>query len=65
MIFAKSKDGIRRQKYSFDHIFVIIKKAMAGAKISTMKPRHLGGALTSKIVLSSPVAISIAMGLGR
>ena len=64
LIFARTKDG-RRQKCSVDHISVILKRALASAKISTMKPRHLRGASTSKIVQLSPAAMSIAMGLGR
>jgi hypothetical protein len=39
LIFARSKDG-RRQRCSVDHISVIIKRALASAKISTMKPRQ-------------------------
>jgi hypothetical protein len=64
LIFARTKDGLR-QKCSVDHISVILKKAVSRAKIDTMKPRHLRGASTSKIVLLSPDALSVAMGLGR
>ena len=64
LIFAKTKDGLR-QKCSVDHISVILKKAISQAHIDTMKPRHLRGASTSKIVLLSPDALSVAMGLGR
>jgi integrase len=64
LIFAKTKVGLR-QKCSVDHISVIIKKAIAQAKIDPMKPRHLRGASTSKIVALSPGATPIAMGLGR
>ena len=64
LIFAKTKDGLR-QKCSVDHISVILNKAISQANIDTMKPRHLRGASTSKIVLLSPDALSVAMGLGR
>jgi hypothetical protein len=64
LIFAKTKDGLRR-KCSVDHISNIAKKAISAASIPTMKPRHLRGASTSKIVLLSPKAMTVAMGLGR
>jgi hypothetical protein len=64
LIFAKTKDGIR-QRCSVDHISVIIKGAIAQAHIDTMKPRHLRGASTSKIVALSPAALTVALGLGR
>jgi hypothetical protein len=64
LIFAKTKDGIR-QRCSVDHISVIIKGAIAQAHIDTMKPRHLRGASTSKIVALSPAAFTVALGLGR
>jgi hypothetical protein len=64
LIYAKTVSGVR-QKCSVDHISNIIKTAIARAQISTMKPRHLRGASTSKIVLLSPNAMSVAMGLGR
>ena len=64
LIFARLRDGLR-QKCSTDHISVIIKAAISKANIATMKPRHLRGASTSKIVLISPNAMSVAMGLGR
>ncbi len=60
LIYAKLKDGMR-QKCSVDHISVIVKSAIAKANITVMKPRHLRGASTSKIVQLSPDA----MGLGR
>jgi len=44
---------------------VIIKAAISKAKLESMKPRHLRGASTSKIVALSPDALEIAMGLGR
>ena len=64
LIFAKLLDGVY-QKCSVDHISVIIKQAIARAQMEPMKPRHLRGASTSKIVLLSPDAMSVAMGLGR
>jgi len=64
LFYAKTVAGVR-QKCSVDHISNIIKKAISQAQISTMKPRHLRGASTSKIVLLSPDATSVAMGLGR
>jgi len=64
LIFAKTKAGLRI-KCSVDHISNIAKKAIAAANITTMKPRHLRGASTSKIVLLSPDATAVAMGLGR
>ena len=64
LIFAKTKDGIR-QRCSVDHISVIIKGAITQAHIDTMKPRHLRGASTSKIVSLSPAAFKVALGLGR
>ncbi len=64
LIFATLKDGLK-QKCSVDHISVIVKSAIAKANITTMKPRHLRGASTSKIVQLSPDALTIAMGLGR
>jgi hypothetical protein len=64
LIFARTKGGVR-QKCSVDHISNIVKKAIAQAGIITMKPRHLRGAATSKIVLLSPAATPVAMGLGR
>jgi hypothetical protein len=64
LFFARLRDGLR-QKCSTDHISVIIKAAISKANIATMKPRHLRGASTSKIVLISPSAMSVAMGLGR
>ena len=64
LIFARTKDGLR-QKCSVDHISNIIKTAISQAGISTMKPRHIRGASTSKIVLLSPAATQVAMGLGR
>jgi hypothetical protein len=64
LIFAKTKAGVRL-KCSVDHISNIAKKAIAAANITTMKPRHLRGASTSKIVLLSPDATVVAMGLGR
>ena len=64
LIFAKTKNGVRL-KCSVDHISNIAKKAISAAHISTMKPRHLRGASTSKIVLLSPEATKVAMGLGR
>ena len=64
LIFAKTKAGVRL-KCSVDHISNIAKKAIAAANITTMKPRHLRGASTSKIVLLSPEATAVAMGLGR
>ena len=64
LIFARTKEGVR-QKCSVDHISNIVKKAIAQAGIITMKPRHLRGAATSKIVLLSPAATPVAMGLGR
>jgi integrase len=64
LIFAKTKAGLRT-KCSVDHISNIAKKAIAAAGIPTMKPRHIRGASTSKIVLLSPEATAVAMGLGR
>jgi hypothetical protein len=64
LIFARTKEGLR-QKCSVDHISNIVKKAVSQAGIITMKPRHLRGASTSKIVLLSPAATPVAMGLGR
>ena len=64
LVYAKTVAGVR-QKCSVDHISNIIKTAISRAQISTMKPRHLRGASTSKIVLLSPDAMSVAMGLGR
>jgi integrase len=64
LIFAKTKAGLRI-KCSVDHISNIAKKAISAANITTMKPRHLRGASTSKIVLLSPDATAVAMGLGR
>ena len=64
LVYAKTVAGVR-QKCSVDHISNIIKTAISRAHISTMKPRHLRGASTSKIVLLSPDAMSVAMGLGR
>ena len=64
LIFAKTKDGIR-QRCSVDHISVIVKGAITQAHIDTMKPRHLRGASTSKIVSLSPAAFKVAIGLGR
>ena len=64
LFFAKTKDGVR-QKCSVDHISVIVKAAILQAHITTMKPRHLRGASTSKIVALSPTALPIALGLGR
>jgi hypothetical protein len=64
LIFAQTKNGLR-QKCSVDHISVTLKKAIAQAHIATMKPRHLRGASTSKIVLLSPEALTVAMALGR
>ncbi len=64
LIFARTKEGLR-QKCSVDHIFNIVKKAISQAGIITMKPRHLRGASTSKIVLLSLAATPVAMGLGR
>lgn len=64
LVFAKTVGGVR-QKCSVDHISNIIKKAISRALIRTMKPRHLRGASTSKIVLLSPEAMSVTMGLGR
>ncbi len=64
LIFAKTKNGVRL-KCSVDHISNIAKKARSAAHISTMKPRHLRGASTSKIVLILPEATKVAMGLGR
>ena len=64
LFYAKLKDGMR-QRCSVDHISVIVKSAIAKANITAMKPRHLRGASTSKIVQLSPGALGIAMGLGR
>jgi hypothetical protein len=64
LIFARQVDGVF-QKSSVDHISVIVKRAIAQAQMAPMKPRHLRGASTSKIVLLSPDAMSVAMGLGR
>ena len=64
LIFARTREGVR-QKCSVDHISNIVKKAISQAGIIEMKPRHLRGASTSKIVLLSPAATSVAMGLGR
>jgi hypothetical protein len=64
LIFAKTVQGVR-QRCSVDHISNIIKKAISRALIGTMKPRHLRGASTSKIVLLSPEAMSVSMELGR
>ena len=64
LIFAKLIDG-KYQKCSVDHISVILKQTIAKAQMEPMKPRHLRGASTSKIVLLSPEAMSVAMGLGR
>ena len=65
LVYAKTVAGVR-QKCSVDHISNIIKTAISRAHISTMKPWHLRGASsTSKIVLLSPSAMSVAMGLGR
>ncbi len=64
LFYARTVAGVRQQ-CSVDHISNIIKRAILQAKISTMKPRHLRGASTSKIVLLSPDATSVAMGLGR
>ena len=64
LIFARQVDGVF-QKCSVDHISVIVKKAIAQAQMAPMKPRHLRGASTLKIVLLSPDAMSVAMGLGR
>jgi hypothetical protein len=64
LFFARQVDGVF-QKCSVDHISVIIKRAIAQARMAPMKPRHLRGASTSKIVLLSPDAMSVAMGLGR
>ncbi len=44
---------------------MIIKGAITQAHIDTMKPRHLRGASTSKIVTLSPAAFNVALGLGR
>jgi hypothetical protein len=64
LIYARLQNGLR-QKCSVDHISVIIKAAISKAKLESMKPRHLRGASTSKIVALSPNALEIAMGLGR
>ncbi len=64
LIFAKTKNGLRC-RCSVDHISNIVKKAISAASIPTMKPRHLQGASTSKIVALSPEAMAVAMGLGR
>ena len=64
LIYAKTVEGIR-QKCSVDHVSNIVKKAISQANIGTMKPRHIRGASTSKIVRLSPDAMSVAMGLGR
>jgi hypothetical protein len=64
LIYAKLKDGMR-QRCSVDHISVIVKSAITKAHMTGMKPRHLRGASTSKIVQLSPDALPIAMGLGR
>ncbi len=64
LIYARLQNGLR-QKCSVNHISVIIKGAIANAKIESMKPRHLRGASTSKIVALFPDALAIAMGLGR
>jgi hypothetical protein len=64
LIYAKTVGGVR-QRCSVDHVSNIIKKAISQASIATMKPRHIRGASTSKIVHLSPNAMSVAMGLGR
>ena len=64
LFYARTVAGVRQQ-CSVDHISNMIKRAILQAQISTMKPRHLRGASTSKIVLLSPDATSVAMGLGR
>ena len=64
LIYAKTMEGVR-QKCSVDHVSNIVKKAISQAKIGAMKPRHIRGAATSKIVRLSPDATSVAMGLGR
>ena len=64
LIYAKTVEGVR-QKCSVDHVSNIVKKAISQANIGTMKPRHIRGASTSKIVRLSPDAMSVAMGLGR
>jgi hypothetical protein len=64
LVYARLQAGLR-QKCSVDHISVIVKGAIAQAKMETMKPRHLRGASTSKIFTLSPEALPIAMGLGR
>jgi hypothetical protein len=64
LIFAKTTQGVRR-KCSVDHISKVIQRAISQAGITTMKPRHLRGASTSKIVLLSPEATPVATKLGR
>jgi hypothetical protein len=64
LIYARLKAGLR-QKCSVDHISVIVKGAIAQARMDEMKLRHLRGASTSKIISLSSDAFNIAMGLGR
>ncbi len=64
LVYARLRDGLRR-KCSVDHISVIVMKAIARAKMETMKPRHLRGASTSKIFMLFPDALPVFMGLGR
>jgi hypothetical protein len=64
LVYAKTVGGVH-QKCSVDHVSNIVKKAISQASIATMKPRHIRGASTSKIVSLSPDAMSVAMGLGR
>ncbi len=64
LIYAKTMEGVR-QKCSVDHVSNIVKKAISQAKIGTMKPRHIRGAATSKIVRLSPDAMSVGMTIPR